>query len=424
MGPIDKRIFKKIVEFLRKVKVFISNRLVSTDKRISKKITEFAKKNEAYISNRLVLMDKRTSGKIEEFGKKIEANFSNRLVSADKRAFEKVEELGERIEAYISDHLVSMDERISEKIEELEGGIEAYISDRLNVVDERIQQSVRQERRNQAALESVFENQKSALLILRRMRDESKSLKPLMAFTESFVLWHRSQPDSPEFQVLWAKLAAILDQFGLEILAETGVPFNPSIHEACAVRCDPCEPEGYVLELVRPGFSSGGEVLRYASVVVNRPAVVTNDETSNWIENEEAVNRYPVTAYDEVVIDQRRVIADNEAGSETADGHCPVAEDNETESRTEGESEGVMADEAAVDRPDVVTNDETGNWMECESEDGTGYEAVVNPYSAAAGGETEIGMESEAVVDQYSAAADNETRNWTEGEFEERVGSE
>ena len=182
--------------------------------------------------------------------------------------------------------LGSMEKRISQKIEELEGKIEASLSDRLDEVNERLQQSIRQERRNQAALESVFENQKAELSMLRRMRDESQALKALMAFAESFELWRQSQPDSPEFQVLWAKLAALLDQFGLEIMAETGVPFDPSRHEACAVSFDPYEPEGYVLELVRPGFSSGGEILRCASVVVNRSAVITEDETENWTEDE------------------------------------------------------------------------------------------------------------------------------------------
>ena len=182
--------------------------------------------------------------------------------------------------------LGSMEKRLSEKIKELGGEIEARLSDRLGEVDEHIQQSIRQERRNQAALQGVFENQRTELSILRGIRDESKALKELMAFAECFALWRQSQPDSPEFQVLWSKLSALLDQFGLDILTETGVPFDPSLHEACATRFDPDEPEGYVLETIRPGFSSGGEILRYASVVVNRPAAVTKDDTENWAENE------------------------------------------------------------------------------------------------------------------------------------------
>ena len=182
------------------------------------------------------------------------------LGSIEKRISEKIEKIGEKIEVYLSDH----------------------IDTRLDDLDERLQQSVRQDRRNQAALESLFENQQVELAMLRGIRNESKALNALMAFTESFVLWRQFQQDSPEFQVVWAKLSALLDLFGLDILAKAGVPFDPSLHEACAARFDPDKPEGCVLEIVRPGFAFGGEILRCASVVVNRPPAVTE----TWMKNE------------------------------------------------------------------------------------------------------------------------------------------
>jgi molecular chaperone GrpE len=151
-------------------------------------------------------------------------------------------------------------------------------------MSEHLQQSIRQERRNQAALESLFENQKAELSILRRMQEESQALKALMAFAESFALWRQSQQDTPEFRVLWAKLTELLNRFGLEILIETGIPFDPSFHEACSVRCDPGVPEGYVLEVIRPGFSSDGEVLRYATVIVNRQSVLPEREQEESFE--------------------------------------------------------------------------------------------------------------------------------------------
>jgi molecular chaperone GrpE (heat shock protein) len=181
--------------------------------------------------------------------------------------------------------LASMERRISEKIEELAGKIEAQFSERFDKIDEHLQQSARQERRNQAALESVFENQKAGLSMLRRLNDDSQAFKALMAFAESFALWRTSQPDTPESRVLGAKFAALLEQFGLEVISETGVPFDPSAHEACAARFDPDEPDGYVLEVIRPGFSSNGEVMRCAAVVVNRSVVLTEDDVEgSWIE--------------------------------------------------------------------------------------------------------------------------------------------
>jgi molecular chaperone GrpE len=174
-----------------------------------------------------------------------------------------------------------MEKRISEKIEKFEEEIKANLSGRFEWLDERLQQSVRQDRRNQAALESLFENQQAELSMLRGIRNESKALNVLMAFAESFVLWCRSQPDSPEFRVLWAKLSDLLDLFSLEIFAEAGVSFDPSLHEACAVHFNPDMPEGCVLEIVRPGFASGGKVLRCASVVINRFPVMTETSVEN-----------------------------------------------------------------------------------------------------------------------------------------------
>ena len=180
--------------------------------------------------------------------------------------------------------LGSMEKRISDKIEESVKKIEEHLSRRFEELDERVQQSIRQERKNQAALGSVFENQQAELSILRAMRDESIALKSLMAFAENFALWSQSQPDSPEVRVLWAKLSALLEQFGLKILAEAGVPFDPSFHEACAVRFSPDVPEEHVLEVIRPGFLSAGEVLRCASVVINRPAAMTTGAEAPWAE--------------------------------------------------------------------------------------------------------------------------------------------
>jgi molecular chaperone GrpE len=213
-------------------------------------------------------MEKRISEKIEGLGKEIEARLAGDRIDSLIKGFE------EKIEVYLLGCLDTAGDRID------------ALNERLAVLDERIQQSARQERRNQAALESLFENQQAELSMLRGIRNESKALNALMAFAEGFVLWRRSQPDSPEFQVLWAKLAELFDIFGLEVSAEDGVPFDPSVHEACAARFDPDVPEGYVLETVRPGFSSGGEILRYASVVVNRSPAMTDAPTEN--EHEDA----------------------------------------------------------------------------------------------------------------------------------------
>ncbi|MDR1581598.1 MAG: nucleotide exchange factor GrpE [Synergistaceae bacterium] len=222
-------------------------------------------------------MEKRISGKIEDLEKKIEESLSNRI---DGRLGSLIKGFEEKFELYLLGCLDTVDDRLGVLAERLD-----IVDGRFETLNERLQQSFRQERRNQAALDSLFENQQAEISILRSMRNESKALKALIAFAESFVLWRQSQPDSPEFQVLWAKLAALLDLFGIEVMAGDRVPFDPSVHEACAVRFDPDVPEGYVLETVRPGFVSGGEILRCASVVVNRFPIVADDRTENGTED-------------------------------------------------------------------------------------------------------------------------------------------
>jgi molecular chaperone GrpE len=49
---------------------------------------------------------------------------------------------------------------------------------------------------------------------------------------------------------------------------ETGVPFDPNLHEVVRVDPDTEERAGIVLEVLRPGYGDGEEQLRPASVVV------------------------------------------------------------------------------------------------------------------------------------------------------------
>jgi hypothetical protein len=188
--------------------------------------------------------------------------------------------------------------------------------------------------------------------MLRGIRNESDALKALMAFAESFVLWRHSQPDSPEFHVLWTKLAVLLDLFGLEVMAVDGVPFDPSLHEACAVRFDPNVPEGYVLETVRPGFTSGGEILRCASVVINRFPVVTDDLPE--IETQDAA------------------VEDGEFKEETAENETQDAngEDGDFQEETEAETQDAVGegDEFKEETTENETQDANGEDGQLEGE--------------------------------------------------------
>ncbi len=56
----------------------------------------------------------------------------------------------------------------------------------------------------------------------------------------------------------------------LERIPTVGRPFDPAVHEALMVVETDCQPEGTVVEEVRPGYMFGGRVLRHAQVVVAR----------------------------------------------------------------------------------------------------------------------------------------------------------
>jgi molecular chaperone GrpE len=67
------------------------------------------------------------------------------------------------------------------------------------------------------------------------------------------------------------KLVRSLRAQGLEQVAETGVPFDPNVHEAVQQRsADEPRDEPVVAEVLRPGYRIGDRVLRAAMVVVEQ----------------------------------------------------------------------------------------------------------------------------------------------------------
>jgi molecular chaperone GrpE len=60
----------------------------------------------------------------------------------------------------------------------------------------------------------------------------------------------------------------MMTSLGYRRHAETGVPFDPQLHEVVRVDPDTGEPPGIVVEVLRPGYGEGDERLRAAAVVV------------------------------------------------------------------------------------------------------------------------------------------------------------
>jgi len=61
---------------------------------------------------------------------------------------------------------------------------------------------------------------------------------------------------------------ALLGSLGFRRHEETGVPFDPQLHEAVSVLADGDEPAGTVVQVLHPGYGEGNRQLRPAAVVV------------------------------------------------------------------------------------------------------------------------------------------------------------
>lgn len=64
------------------------------------------------------------------------------------------------------------------------------------------------------------------------------------------------------YRGLWDAMAAM----GVEEIAETGVPFDPDIHNAVMHIEDESLPKNVVAQVLQKGYRMGGRILRYAMV--------------------------------------------------------------------------------------------------------------------------------------------------------------
>jgi molecular chaperone GrpE len=82
---------------------------------------------------------------------------------------------------------------------------------------------------------------------------------------------HGDLADGP-FAAIAAKLEAALKTYGLVRIDETGVEFDPTIHEALIQQPGPDVEIDTVSQVLRSGYRSGERVLRAAQVIVAVPA--------------------------------------------------------------------------------------------------------------------------------------------------------
>ncbi|MCB2154120.1 nucleotide exchange factor GrpE [bacterium] len=71
-------------------------------------------------------------------------------------------------------------------------------------------------------------------------------------------------------EMIHREIVSVLQGAGLELIQPTGQQFDPNLHEAAATETQPDQPEGVVLETMRPGWALKGRVIRPAMVSVNK----------------------------------------------------------------------------------------------------------------------------------------------------------
>ncbi|MGA9532079.1 MAG: nucleotide exchange factor GrpE [Anaerolineales bacterium] len=69
-------------------------------------------------------------------------------------------------------------------------------------------------------------------------------------------------------ELVHRKMKGIMDSYGIEPIDATGQPFDPNLHEAISHEETDVVPEGYVIDVVKQGYSMGDRILRAATVRV------------------------------------------------------------------------------------------------------------------------------------------------------------
>jgi len=105
--------------------------------------------------------------------------------------------------------------------------------------------------------------------------DESRvwaeSLIGVLDVIEDFYRFALASPDSPyaeQAKIMWQTAQDSTNE--LEVIDEEGKIFDFRKHLTEGTDCDPEMPNGYVIKTLKCGYEYKGEVLRRASVIVNR----------------------------------------------------------------------------------------------------------------------------------------------------------
>lgn len=110
----------------------------------------------------------------------------------------------------------------------------------------------------------------------RDLRARSRAAASLLTLADNFQAIVKHVPRELENHG-WAQgvlhvarqVEALLQEHGIAPIAQTGVPFNPGLHEVIAQVKDEKIESGTVLEIVQPGYKLGDNVLKPARVKIS-----------------------------------------------------------------------------------------------------------------------------------------------------------
>ena len=144
-------------------------------------------------------------------------------------------------------------------------------------------ESARQEadeyREHLQRLQAEFDNYRKRVLKEQTRAVEMASepmVRKLLEVLDEFDLALMAAEQKPDFdrflhgvELVFAKLTEILRSEGLERIDANGQPFDPTLHEALMQGGEP-DGEPFVGDVLRPGYTLKGRVIRPAGVKVTR----------------------------------------------------------------------------------------------------------------------------------------------------------
>ena len=155
---------------------------------------------------------------------------------------------------------------------------------------EDVQEEVSELEKSQAAAEEYLQGWKRAIADYANLKKEtekfkdefgkyaaSRAVEKLIPVFDSFEKAVETAPKEAEAKQwvsgiaqIYGQMTAALRELGVEKISESGVPFDPSRHEAMMEEASEGVAPGTVLRVLESGFQMNDRILRPAKVVVAR----------------------------------------------------------------------------------------------------------------------------------------------------------